>query len=397
MTSSINSERTVVVSGAGVAGLAAAWWLARAGWRVVVVERADDLRSGGYMMSLSGPGHLAATRMGLMPKLKSAVYHVEENVYRDRKGREVMRLRFHDFIKGLDYIALRRTDLVAALHAELPEAVELRFGTTIDAVENALDGATARLSDGTAISADLVLFADGMRSSLRPSIFAADAECLIPLGYRFAVYDLPDRLDLGIDFVSYAEPGHVVEYYTLTQGRVAALHVWHSQESGPVPAADRWALIGDVCRRSHPAVRAQIEAARADGALALVDDLSLVELPRWSRGRVLLLGDAAHCLTLISGQGAGMALTSAAILADELARGDVPTALAAHEARLRPSIARLQARSRKLAGVFVPRSPLAFEARNLFMRHVPRKWLGRYFLNSVNAEIAAAQDIAAAG
>ena len=389
----MTTPRSIVVSGAGVAGLAAAWWLARAGWRVVVVERADDLRAGGYMMSLSGPGHLAASRMGLMPKLKSAVYHVDENVYRDRKGREVMRLRFHDFIKGLDYIALRRTDLVAALRAELPESVDLRFGTTIAAVENAPDGALARLSDGAAIEADLVLLADGMRSPLRPSFFAPDAQCLAPMGYRFAVYDLPDRLDLGIDFVSYAEPGHIVEYYTLTQGRVAALHVWHSQESGPVPAAARWPLIEAVSRRSHPAVRAQIEAAQADGAVPLVDDLALVELPRWSNGRVLLLGDAAHCLTLISGQGAGMALTSAAILADELARGDVPAALAAHEARLRPSIARLQARSRKLAGVFVPRSPLAFEARNLFMRHVPRKWLGRYFLNAVNAEILAAEGI----
>ncbi|OYX86390.1 MAG: 2-polyprenyl-6-methoxyphenol hydroxylase, partial [Azorhizobium sp. 32-67-21] len=99
----------------------------------------------------------------------------------------------------------------------------------------------------------------------------------------------------------------------------------------------------------------------------------------------------AHCLTLISGQGAGMALTSAAILADALGRAAVPEALAEHEARLRPSIARLQDRSRKMAGMFVPRSPVAFELRNLFMRYVPRKWIGRYFVNAVNAEILAAK------
>lgn len=382
---------SVVISGAGVAGLAAAWWLARAGWSVTVVERASDLRTGGYMMSLSGPGHAAAARMGLLPKLKAAAYDVKENVYRDSKGRELMRLRFHDFVAGLDHIALRRTDLVAALRDDLPERVALRLGTTVTAIFDAPGHAAATLSDGTVLEADLVLIADGMRSPLRTSLFAPESQCLSQLGYRFAVYDLPDRLHLGVDFVSYAEPGHIVEYYTLAEGRVAALHVWHSAENGPVPAAERWGLIENVTRASNPVVHAQMAAAREAGMTPLVDDLALVELPRWSKGRVALLGDAAHCLTLISGQGAGMALTSAAILADALSRAGVPEALAEHEARLRPSILRLQARSRKMAGMFVPRSPLAFTLRNLFIRHVPRKWIGRYFLNAVHAEILAAQ------
>jgi 2-polyprenyl-6-methoxyphenol hydroxylase-like FAD-dependent oxidoreductase len=382
---------SVVISGAGVAGLAAAWWLSHAGWRVTVVERAADLRSGGYMMSLSGPGHAAAARMGLLSKLEPHAYHVDENVYRDRKGREVMRLHFHEFIEGLDYLVMRRTDLIAALHADLLDSVELRLGTTIIEVEDGTDQARVTFSDGTTCDADLVLLADGMRSALRARLITPEAECMKPLGYRFAAHELTDRLGLGADFVSYTEPGHIAEYYTLAEGRVAALHVWHSRATGPVPAAERWGLIEAVCARSHPAVHAQIAAARAEGAAVLVDDLALVELPRWSKGRVLLLGDAAHCLTLISGQGAGMALTSAAILADALSRAPVADALAEHEARLRPSIARLQDRSRKMAGMFVPRSPVAFELRNFFMRHVPRKWIGRYFINAVNAEILAAQ------
>lgn len=385
---------SVVISGAGAAGLAAAWWLARAGWRVTVVERAPDLRTGGYMMSLSGPGHAAATRMGLVSKLEPLAYQVEENVYRDRRGREVLRLRFHEFIDGLDYLVMRRTDLIAALRADLPEGVEIRFTTSIEDVEEGPKAASVRLSDGSVMDADLVLLADGMRSAMRGRLFAPDAACLKPLGYRFAAYELKDRLGLGADFVSYAEPGHIAEYYTLAEGRIAALHVWHSRENGWVPPADRWALLEGVCARSNPAVHAQMSAAREEGAVPLIDDLALVDLPCWSRGRVLLLGDAAHCLTLISGQGAGMALSSAAILADALGRSAIPEALAEHEARLRPSIGRLQDRSRKMAGMFVPRSPIAFELRNLFMRHVPRKWIGRYFINAVNAEILAAKGAA---
>ncbi len=386
---------SVVISGAGVAGLAAAWWLSRAGWTVTVVERAADLRTGGYMMSLSGPGHAAAARMGLLPKLEPRAYHIDENVYRDRRGRELMRLRFHEIIEGLDYLVMRRTDLIAALREDLPDSVEIRLGTTIADVEDGSDGARATFSDGTTCTADLVLLADGMRSPLRGRLIAPDTQCLKPLGYRFAVYEMKDEMGLGDGFVSYAEPGHIVEYYTLEEGRVAALHVWHSREAGPVPAAERWDLLAQVTAHSHPSVRAQLEAVRKSGGMPLVDDLALVDLPRWSRGRILLLGDAAHCLTLISGQGAGMALTSAAILADALSRAPLPEALAEHEARLRPSILRLQDRSRKMAGMFVPRSPVAFAMRNIFMRHVPRKWLGRYFLNAVNAEILAAQGCAA--
>lgn len=382
---------SVIISGAGVAGLAAAWWLARAGWQVQVVERGADLRAGGYMMSLSGPGFVSAERMGILQKILPYAYDVKENVYRDRQGREVVRLRFHEFTKGLNHVAMRRTDLVAALAQDLPEGVDLRLATTVTAIENGAERARVTLSDGTTHEADLVLLADGMRSPLRSTFFAPDEACLRPMGYRFAVYDLEDRLGLGVDFASYTEPGHIVEYYTLTQGRLAALHVWCSDVSGPVPADERWSVLAQVCARSNTIVREQMEIARAEGVVPLVDDLSLVELPTWHTGRVMVLGDAAHCLTLISGQGAGMALTSAAILADELAHLPVPEALRAHDARLRPSILRLQARSRKMAGMFVPRSAFAFGLRNMFLRHVPRKWIGRYFLNAVHSEIAAAQ------
>lgn len=115
-------------------------------------------------------------------------------------------------------------------------------------------------------------------------------------------------------------------------------------------------------------------------------------LPKWSKGRVLLLGDAAHCLTLVSGQGAGMALTSAEMLGNALRSApDLASALERHETALRPIINRLQARSRKMAFFFIPRGKFAFHLRNAVMRHMPRAWLGRYFTSAIKAEIALAQ------
>lgn len=150
-------------------------------------------------------------------------------------------------------------------------------------------------------------------------------------------------------------------------------------------------MLRHVARKAHPQVHEIIGSAE-QGPLPLIDNLTLVDMPTWSKGRVMLLGDAAHCLTLISGQGAGMSIASAAMLAEELGVKPIDEALRRHEERLRPAILKLQERSRKMGALFVPASPLSFHLRNLTLRHMPRAWLGRYFINAIRSEILATSD-----
>ena len=157
------SERTVVIAGAGVAGLACAWWLARQGWRAVVAERAPHLRDGGYMMGLSGPGLLTARRMELVPALRAVEREIGENVYRDRRGREVMRIRYRELLRELDWITLRRTDLVQVLHAAVRDHAEIRLATTVADCSQDAHGVDVTLSDGSQLRADLLIGADGVR------------------------------------------------------------------------------------------------------------------------------------------------------------------------------------------------------------------------------------------
>lgn len=387
------TERVVVILGAGVAGLSAAWWLERAGWQVHVLERSASLREGAYMLGLSGPGYDTARRMDLLPALTPVSFRIEENVYRDRHGRELMRLRYREFLKDLPYLALRRTDLIGTIRAALTERTSIRLGTTATSWTEVDDKVSVRLSDGSGLQADLLIAADGFRSAARRELFGNDPSHLVPLGYRFAVYDLEEGEDIEADFVSYAEPGHMAEYYGLGEGRIAALQVWRDAD-GPIPAGEaRWEMLERVSTTSHPAVRTILGKARS-GPLPIIDNLTMVDLPQWSKGRVTLLGDAAHCLTLISGQGAGIAMTSAEILAAELSKAPVEAALARHHARLRPAITKLQQRSRKMAAMFIPASSLGFHFRNLTLRHMPKAWLGRYFVNSIRSEISLTQDAA---
>ncbi|MBB4955150.1 2-polyprenyl-6-methoxyphenol hydroxylase-like FAD-dependent oxidoreductase [Agrobacterium vitis] len=381
-----------VIVGAGVAGLATAWWLDKAGWRSLVVERATGLRQNGYMLGLSGLGFETASRMGLIEALEAVSYHIDENVYKDSKGRELLRLRYRDFIRDLPYLAIRRNDLVRALAENLPGTAEIRFGETVSSFEDKGSHVDVALAGGETVAAELLIGADGFRSHTRQALFGPDGACLQPLGYYFSVYDVDAPKDFDSDFVSYAEPGHLAEYYALHNGRLAAMHVWRDGRSGLERTPDKVALLKSVSADSHPQVRTLLDHAESTDAPIIIDSLTMVDLPRWSKGRVLLAGDAAHCLTLISGQGAGMALASAEMLAQALKEGgDLSDALARHEACLRPIIARLQARSRKMAAIFIPQSRFAFRLRNFVMRHMPRSWLGRYFSSAIRSEIKLAK------
>ncbi|HZO45250.1 MAG TPA: FAD-dependent monooxygenase [Xanthobacteraceae bacterium] len=389
------SRPTAVIVGAGVAGLSAAWWLNKIGWHTVVVERANHLRDGGYMMGLSGPGYETARQMGILPKLEASARVIHENVYRDRNGRELLRLRYRDFLGDLPFLALRRTDLVRALHEAAAVASDIRLGTEAISIENGDDKVVVTVSGGTRLEADLLIGADGLHSWVRQTRFGPDETFLQPLGYRFAAYDLDDVLDLGTDFLSFAEPGRLSEYYTLSDGRLAALHVWRSHATGPVDPDARWRLLRETYAGTHRDVMAMM-ASVGPQATPILDDLTLVDIPSWHDGRTVLIGDAAHCLSLVSGQGAGLAMASAQILSGELSNTDRRAALAAHDRRLRPAVIKLQQRSRKMASVFIPESTMGFHLRNVWFRYLPRRILGRYFLNAIQSEILAAQTLSEA-
>jgi len=154
-------------------------------------------------------------------------------------------------------------------------------------------------------------------------------------------------------------------------------------------------LLQQVTARSNRFVRYGLQHAASDSPV-VIDDLALVTLPRWHNGRVLLMGDAAHSLSLISGQGAGMALASASVLAQELQRGAelpqadaIAAALERHDQRLRPTVLRLQQRSRRLAPAFVPAKAWSFHLRNLALRAMPDAMLRRFFLNVLKSEAEA--------
>jgi 2-polyprenyl-6-methoxyphenol hydroxylase-like FAD-dependent oxidoreductase len=154
-----------------------------------------------------------------------------------------------EFLQDLSYLALLRTDLVHILHEALPASASVRFGIGFD-LEEAADGVRVTLADGTVLTGDLLIGADGFRSGVRQRHFGPDSAFHEPLGYRFATYPLADTLGLGESFLSYAEPGQMAEYYGLRSGGLAALQIWRDPDS--TGATGGALAFAQACRRREP-------------------------------------------------------------------------------------------------------------------------------------------------
>jgi 2-polyprenyl-6-methoxyphenol hydroxylase-like FAD-dependent oxidoreductase len=163
--------------------------------------------------------------------------------------------------------------------------------------------------------------------------------------------------------------------YRLRDDRLTTLYIWCDDGSTLQERVQKFDLLRKVVL-GPPRIAQVIDRAEKSGSSPIIDSLTLVKLQRWSKGRVLLLGDSAHGPTLLSGQGARMGLASAEILGEELiATEDVAQACASHEKKLQPTIERLQDRSKRLAFPYIPKNAFVYYLGNLLMRVLPYSWI----------------------
>jgi 2-polyprenyl-6-methoxyphenol hydroxylase-like FAD-dependent oxidoreductase len=358
----------VVVVGGGIAGLSAAIGLRRVGHDVVVLEQAARIDPVGAGITLFANAVRALDRLGVGEAVAARGAAATRSAILTWKGDELTQIP-PDLLKGA--IALHRADLQAELAAACGE---VRLGVGVTAVRQRGDTVVAVAADGSEERGDLLVGADGLSSVARRAI--ADA----PI--RYAGY----TAWRGVSSVP-VEAGRLTESWGVGE-RFGLVDIgrgrtyWFATKNALEGESDeRQGRKAEVVRRFsgwHEPIAAVVEAAGED-AILRNDVYYLEPLPRWSHGRLVLIGDAAHASTPGVGQGAAQAIEDAVVLSDRLGHCDeLPTALAEYEAIRRPRAEAVLKMSRRADKAAQLASPLGWRFRNALVRRLPeRTWRRR--------------------
>ncbi|CAM3793344.1 FAD-dependent monooxygenase [Kibdelosporangium persicum] len=379
----------IVICGAGIAGLTLANQLAGR-HDVTVVEKARGPRPQGYMIDFFGPGYDAAGRMGLVPDLESVGYRVSEAVYLDETGRRRAGLPFGTFAKAVSgkLISIMRPDLEAVLRAALPASADLRFGTSVTHIENSPDRVQVTLSDGSTMSADLLVGADGIHSAVRRLAFG-DQDFVRCLGFHTAAYVFDDpavHAQVADRFCLTDTVGRQFGFYALRDGRVAAFAV-HRTPDPTLPPDPREAVRTTYADLGWIVPQALEACPGAEDVY--YDQVAQTVLPRWSRDRVTLVGDACHAVSLLAGQGASLGMAGAYVLAAQLDKAPVADALARYEELWRPVVEEKQQVARDGARWFLPASESHLRIRRAAMRLARVPGVSRYLAGTIAGKTTA--------
>lgn len=355
--------RTVLIVGAGVAGSTAAYWLARQGMIVTVVERAGGVRSSGSPVDVRGPAYDVASRMEVLPRLRSAATRATGISAVDRHGR---RIGWAPMQLG-NGIEIPRSDLATILADAGRDAAEYRYGDTVTALHQDAEGVEVAFEHAEPQRFDLVVGADGLHSRVRELTFGTGF--IEHLGMYVATVDLTEDAD-GDTVLMHNAPGRMAAVHPAT-GRGIAAFIFRHRELADYDHRDTARHI-EVVSEAYagmgwrvPELLEQMRTA----ADIYFDSVSRVRMDTWSRGRIVLLGDAASCVSLL-GDGSSLAIAGAATLSECIAasRDDPASALREYERRHRRLVMPRQRWMDPGSRVIVPATAAGVVARNTALR-----------------------------
>ena len=371
------SNRSVLISGASIAGPALAFWLERYGFTPTIVEASPSLRAGGQAIDVLGTATEVVRRMGLLDRVHDRSTGKRGTSYVDATGTVRARISSEVFngVGAHGDTEIQRGDLARVLYEATCDTVEYMFGDSITALAQDENGVQVSFEHAPPRRFDLVVGADGVHSRTRALAFGPESQFARHMGYYICIYTIPNFLNLDHWELGYNTPGTVAGAYSARENSEAkAIFAWAAEsfDYDYRDVAQQQKILTDTYGGQGWQVP-QLLAHLDDAPDFYFDAMTQIHMDTWCTGRVTLVGDAGYCASPLSGQGANLALVGAYTLAGELAAaaGDHTVAFPGYEQRMRPMVEACQKFAEGTGAWYAPASGTMIRFRNLNVRLLP--------------------------
>jgi 2-polyprenyl-6-methoxyphenol hydroxylase-like FAD-dependent oxidoreductase len=337
-------KKKILISGASIAGPTLAFWLHRFGFEITIVERAETLRLGGQNIDVNGAARKVAHLMGIEDEIRAAntgelgVLFVDKN---DKIKAKVAQSGANSFTSELEIL---RGDLAQILYKHTKNNVEYLFGDQITALNEVENGVAVSFQKSKTRHFDLVICADGIRSSTRTLIFGNEP-IIQPLNLYITYFTIP-KAPSDTQWARWynALGERVVFIRPDNEGTTRASFSFISKPMGyeKLPLVEQKALLKQKFAGAGWETERLLAELEQNNDIYF-DSISQVKAARWSLGRCAMTGDAAFCPSPLSGMGASISMVGAYVLAGELSRHEnYEDAFAAYEKLMRPYVNEIQ-------------------------------------------------------
>ncbi|PWY76077.1 monooxygenase [Aspergillus sclerotioniger CBS 115572] len=346
----------ILIVGSGCAGPALAFWLSRSGHHILVVERSPSLRDKGAQIDLRGQGIEVVKRMGLLDTIRDKC--VDESGFNlvDSNSTIQASIKANTSGKGRQSLTsefeIMRGDLVRIFHDATNHKPNVKyiFGMTVDHFTQDTNQVMAYFSNGTSDTFDLLVGADGQNSQIRKAITPATApDPYLHLGFHAAYWFIP-RIESDTNtFTAYLSPGGRAIFRRSHSPTESQAYFFLKDPSPELSSIHRASTSQQKQFWTQRFRSAGWETDRFLDGLQTTENFYTQEIVQirtdtWYKGRVVLLGDAAHCPAVITGLGTTSSVIGAYVLAGEIEKnkGDLEQALRGYERVLRPYVNEIQ-------------------------------------------------------
>lgn len=341
--------KNVLVSGASMAGLSTAWWMNRLGYKVTVVEMANQPRTAGAAVDIKGPASDAARRMGIFEQIQSNRLYLEmiefKNAADITESSVLLTSNGGVELPPDNDIEIERDKFVQILFDRLKDEVEFIFNNTITGLSETKDNIEVTFKDGSHRTYELVFGCDGIHSGVRKIWFGNENEYAHFLNAYFSTIIVNRLLIKQKTMQMYNEPNKSV-MLNAYNNKTDIIFCFNSEKEIPYDFRDkeqqRQILLTQF--ENVPWRTAELLEEVKSSNNFYFDKFCQIKMPLWTKGRVALVGDAGYCASPAAGMGASLAVHGATVLADALQKnnGNFESAFQDYNKNLRPFIEDVQ-------------------------------------------------------